>query len=524
MRERDDEVGRERALELEPQLPVGVLLRERPGPQVHARGGESSRHRGAGGRAEDVERIGLSRHELDTEVETAPAPVRGRHQRQLVQGQRPGDAGRRDERDHVAATRAQPLDRLPDGQDVARSGKGHGPGQRGLGSRAERQQQRVIADRRTVAGVELARVGTYRFKDVGDPPDLAVACDALPFMSRRRIAPERLGDRQCAVGQVARRRQHADANALSGEGLERQQPFESTDASTRDDDVWSHVQSVAHRPPIRIGTRAQEDPWKPAGRRSAVPQNAGPMSELLILFGLGSLTALVCGLGAIPVFALGARVEHLQPLLWGLAAGLMTLASVVGLLVPALEEGEPAAVGGGLAAGVAFLPDHPPAAAGRDVHVGQTPRRRRSPQPARLHRPARAQPSGGVRDRHRLRLRPRGPWRVRDPRHRAPERARGHERRDPDARGRLHLRPAVLGRGRHQRARSRWARSIAFALVELIDGLLPASFAFAGGAMLALVVAELLPQAFTAATWRSALAGFGAGAALMLSLSAVLGV
>jgi zinc transporter ZupT len=45
-----------------------------------------------------------------------------------------------------------------------------------------------------------------------------------------------------------------------------------------------------------------------------------------------------------------------------------------------------------------------------------------------------------------------------------------------------------------------------------------------GGAMLALVVAELLPQAFTPATWRSALAGFAAGATLMLALSSILGV
>ena len=41
---------------------------------------------------------------------------------------------------------------------------------------------------------------------------------------------------------------------------------------------------------------------------------------------------------------------------------------------------------------------------------------------------------------------------------------------------------------------------------------------------LALVIVELLPQAFTAATWRLAAAGFAAGAALMLALSAVLGV
>ena len=37
---------------------------------------------------------------------------------------------------------------------------------------------------------------------------------------------------------------------------------------------------------------------------------------------------------------------------------------------------------------------------------------------------------------------------------------------------------------------------VAYLLVEQIDGLLPFSFAFAAGAMLALVVVELVPQAF----------------------------
>jgi ZIP family zinc transporter len=64
----------------------------------------------------------------------------------------------------------------------------------------------------------------------------------------------------------------------------------------------------------------------------------------------------------------------------------------------------------------------------------------------------------------------------------------------------------------------------AFVLVEEIAGLLPVSFAFAAGAMLALVALELVPQAFTARTWRSALAGVAGGAALMLALSAAIGV
>jgi hypothetical protein len=42
--------------------------------------------------------------------------------------------------------------------------------------------------------------------------------------------------------------------------------------------------------------------------------------------------------------------------------------------------------------------------------------------------------------------------------------------------------------------------------------------------MLALVTLELVPQAFTPRTWRSALAGAAGGAALMLGLSAAIGV
>jgi zinc transporter ZupT len=60
--------------------------------------------------------------------------------------------------------------------------------------------------------------------------------------------------------------------------------------------------------------------------------------------------------------------------------------------------------------------------------------------------------------------------------------------------------------------------------VEEIAGLLPVSFAFAAGAMLSLVATELVPQAFTRTSWRSAGSGAAAGTALMLALSAVLGV
>jgi zinc transporter, ZIP family len=64
---------------------------------------------------------------------------------------------------------------------------------------------------------------------------------------------------------------------------------------------------------------------------------------------------------------------------------------------------------------------------------------------------------------------------------------------------------------------------IAFLLVEEVQPLLPVSFGFAAGAMLALVVVELLPGALREDRGKAAI-GTALGAAVMLALSAVLGV
>ena len=65
---------------------------------------------------------------------------------------------------------------------------------------------------------------------------------------------------------------------------------------------------------------------------------------------------------------------------------------------------------------------------------------------------------------------------------------------------------------------------VAHLLVEEVSALLPVSFAFAAGAMLALIAIELIPQALTPTTWPSALAGAATGAAIMLALSIALPV
>ena len=64
----------------------------------------------------------------------------------------------------------------------------------------------------------------------------------------------------------------------------------------------------------------------------------------------------------------------------------------------------------------------------------------------------------------------------------------------------------------------------AYLAVEQITGLLPLSFAFAAGAMLALVVVELAPQAYARGGRSAGAAGTLAGAGVILALEAFLGV
>jgi ZIP family zinc transporter len=68
----------------------------------------------------------------------------------------------------------------------------------------------------------------------------------------------------------------------------------------------------------------------------------------------GAFTALATGLGALPVFLLGRRAEGLKPLLTAVAALVMAVASLA-LLPPAFEDGSPETCAAGVVAGVVFV-------------------------------------------------------------------------------------------------------------------------------------------------------------------------
>jgi zinc transporter, ZIP family len=243
---------------------------------------------------------------------------------------------------------------------------------------------------------------------------------------------------------------------------------------------------------------------------------------VLTLLLAATATALATGLGAIPVFLLGPRAAGLRPFLLGIAAGAMTVASVAGLLLPGLDQGPAASVGLGLLAGVLFLVVARGALEARHRHVERVQ-------------------SAGLRTSILVFL----VLLV----HSLPEGfAIGTAYASDTAGLSLFVIVAIgvqnipegtsvaipMAAAGFSRSRQFWGAVatsapqpvgavIAFLLVEQIEPLLPVSFGFAAGAMLALVIAELLPTALRD-NGTQAVGGTALGAAAMLALSAVLGV
>ncbi len=245
--------------------------------------------------------------------------------------------------------------------------------------------------------------------------------------------------------------------------------------------------------------------------------------DVVVLALAGGATALATGLGAVPVFLLGRRAESLRPFLWGLAAGLMGVASVVGLILPALDEGSGLQVAAGLTGGVLFLAASRRFLAHRNPHIGGL---------------------GGAGVRRSLLVF--GVLLV----HSLPEGFAIGTAFASDTKGlALYVFVAIalqnipegtsvaipMESAAFGRSQQFWAAVLtsapqpvgavmAFLAVEQITGLLPLSFTFAAGAMLALVVVEIVPQAFAPGGRSTAFLGSAIGAAAMLVLALLLGV
>jgi zinc transporter, ZIP family len=248
------------------------------------------------------------------------------------------------------------------------------------------------------------------------------------------------------------------------------------------------------------------------------------MPDLLVLFLAACGTALATGLGAIPVWFLGSRAAALTPFLLGLAAGVMGVASVVGLLLPAAEEGSVWDLLAGLVAGGVLL-----GVARQRLERKQAVFMGRSGPGARtsalvfvvlfVHSLPEGLAVGTAYASERAGLGlfvilaiaiqniPEGTSVA------IPMEATGY--------GRARQFWAAVGTSAPQPV----GAVIAYLAVEQVNALLPFSFAFAAGAMLSLIAVELLPQAYEERRrWRGPTLGIVLGAAVMLLLDLVLGV
>ena len=246
------------------------------------------------------------------------------------------------------------------------------------------------------------------------------------------------------------------------------------------------------------------------------------MPDAVVLLLAASGTALATGLGAIPVFFLGHRAAQLTPLLLGFAAGVMGVASIAGLLIPATEEGSALAVLGGLVLGVALLGAARHRLDPKTTFMGRAGPGARTSALVFLVLFIHSLPEGF-----------------------AIGTAFASERAGlslfvivaiaiqniPEGTS-VAIPMATAG---FSRARQFWAAVgtsapqpvgalVAFLLVEQVEALLPFSFAFAAGAMLALIAVELLPKAYSGPARLGPSAALALGAAVMLGLSAALGV
>jgi ZIP family zinc transporter len=246
------------------------------------------------------------------------------------------------------------------------------------------------------------------------------------------------------------------------------------------------------------------------------------MSDAVLLLLAASGTALATGIGAIPVFFLGDRAAQLTPPLLGFAAGVMGVASIAGLLIPAGEEGSALAVISGLAVGACLLGIVRWKLSPRATFLGHADAGARTSALVLLVLFVHSLPEGFAigtafaSDRAGLSLFvilaiaiqniPEGTSVA------IPMAASGFSRPRQFWAAVMTSAPQPVG------------ALVAFLLVEQIEALLPFSFAFAAGAMLALIVVELLPRAYSDRKRLGPSAGIALGAAVMLGLSFALGV
>jgi ZIP family zinc transporter len=243
------------------------------------------------------------------------------------------------------------------------------------------------------------------------------------------------------------------------------------------------------------------------------------VADALALTAIATATALATGIGAVPVALLGARADVIQPALGGVAGGVMAVAAVVGLAIPAFRQGSTQVVVPCLLAGaLALLLVRRRLAAGRPTAALASSRSllvfgvlfaHSLPEGLAIGS-AYASTTAGlgafVITAIAIQNIPEGTA-VAIPLH------------DAGATARQQVTAAIL-----TSAPQIPGALLAWLAVEQVRSLLPASFALAAGAMLALVVFDTVPDAWSRGNHGQVVLGFSAGGITMLATSLLVGL
>ena len=246
------------------------------------------------------------------------------------------------------------------------------------------------------------------------------------------------------------------------------------------------------------------------------------MPDLLVLFLAASATMLATGLGAVPVWLLGTRAAALTPFLLGLAAGVMGVASLVGLLLPAAEEGSAWELLVGLAVGGVLLGVARRRLDQESVFMGRSGPGARTSALVFAVLFVHSLPEGlaigtaYASEREGLGLFVILAIAIQN----IPEGTSVAIPMEATGYGRARQFWAAVGTSAPQPV----GAVVAYLAVAQVNALLPFSFAFAAGAMLSLIVVELLPDAYRDRRPLGPTLGLLAGAAVMLVLDLALGV
>ncbi len=187
-------------------------------------------------------------------------------QRELVERQRPAQAGARDEGNaaHIAALDVldDPAEQLVHAAVVDHDAVCEG----GARPRPDRDDQRVVVQLGAALGVCDAPLGVDMREAVGDHLGAGLRGDPRDRVAARRRQRERLADGHRAVDELGVRRHDRDRDEFAGEVRERQRRLEPGDAAARDHDPEA----------LLTGHRAQTMPDRTRGhpRRAATSGGA----------------------------------------------------------------------------------------------------------------------------------------------------------------------------------------------------------------------------------------------------------